>query len=170
MIRKILATVAVAAAALIAVPAAAHAEPTGYVGQGTDLTLEVGEVGTMVFSGLTPSTPSTATADDLVVLAVLKASTASRPTDASGTVSYDMSSNTPGTYTITATAGESVATGTLTVVPAEPSTPADSSSSGIAETGYDMPVLWLWIGGGALLLGAALIVVLTTVRRSRDQS
>ncbi|GAA1838378.1 hypothetical protein [Agromyces salentinus] len=167
MIRKILATVAVAAAALFAVPGAANAEPAGYVGQGTDVTLTVGEVGTMTFSGLTASTPSTATADDLVTLGVLKASTASRPTDATGTVSYQVSSNTPGTYTITATAGDSVATGTLTVVPADT---AGGTATGIADTGYDMPVLWLWIGGGALLLGAALIVVLTTVRRARNQS
>ncbi|MGI9822613.1 hypothetical protein [Agromyces sp. Marseille-Q5079] len=168
MIRKILATVAIAAVALIAAPAAANAdETTGYVGQGTDVTLTVGEVGTMTFSGLTASTPSTATADDLVTLAVLKASTASKPTDATGTVSYQVSSNTPGTYTITAVAGDSVATGTLTVVPADT---AGGTGTGIADTGYDMPVLWLWIGGGALLLGAALIVVLTTVRRARNEN
>lgn len=167
MIRKILATVAIAAVALIAAPAAANADETGYVGQGTDVTLTVGEVGTMTFSGLTASTPSTATADDLVTLAVVKASTASKPTDATGTVSYQVSSDTPGTYTITAVAGDSVATGTLTVVPADT---AGGTGTGIADTGYDMPVLWLWIGGGALLLGAALIVVLNTVRRARNES
>ncbi|QEO13664.1 hypothetical protein FLP10_03930 [Agromyces intestinalis] len=169
MIRKIFATVAVAAAVLLAAPATATAQEggTGYVGQGTNVTLTVGQVGTMTFTGLAPSSPSTATAPDAVTLAVLKASTASRPTDATGTVSYQVSSNTPGTYTITATAGQYVATGTLTVVPAD--TPARASGS-LSGTGFDLPVLWLWIGGGALILGAALIVVLTTVRRSRNDS
>ena len=160
MIRKILATVAIAAAALVAAPAAASA--AGYTGQGTDVTLAVGEVGTMTFSGLTPSTSSTASADDLVTI-----EPTSQPTDATGTVSYRVSSNTPGTYTVTVTAGNSVATGTLTVVPADT---AGGTGTGIADTGYDTPVLWLWIGGGALLLGAALIVVLTTVRRARNES
>ncbi|MET4157291.1 hypothetical protein [Agromyces sp. PvR057] len=165
MIRKILATVAVVAAALIGAPAAAQAAGgAGYTGQGTNVTLTVGEVGTMTFSGLPPNTPSTATAPDAVTLAVLKAATASRPTDASGTVSFQVSSNTPGTYTITDTAGDWVATGTLTVVPAD-----TASTGGIATTGYDAPVLWIWIGGGALLLGAALVVVMMTVRRARQQ-
>ncbi|WP_022894023.1 hypothetical protein [Agromyces subbeticus] len=163
MIRKILATVAIAAIALVAAPTAAQA--AGYTGQGTSLTLTVGEVGTMTFSGLPASTPSTATAPDAVTLAVLKAASASKPTDASGTVSYNVSANAPGTYTITATAGQYVATGTLTVVPADSAT-----STGIATTGYDVPMLWLWIAGGALLLGAALIVVLNTVRRARNQA
>ncbi|GAA1962122.1 hypothetical protein [Agromyces allii] len=164
MIRKILATVAVVAAALIGAPAAAQAAGgAGYTGQGTNVTLTVGEVGTITFSGLPPNTPSTATAPDAVTLAVLKAATASRATDASGSVSFQVSSNTPGTYTITDTAGDWVATGTLTVVP------ADSASGGIATTGYDAPVLWIWIGAGALLLGVALVVVMTTVRRARRQ-
>ncbi|MRG60439.1 hypothetical protein GE115_11260 [Agromyces sp. CFH 90414] len=168
MIRKILATAAIAAAALLTVPAAANAaEPAGYTGQGTNLTLTVGETGTMTFSGLAPSTPSTATVDDAVTIAVIKAATASKPTDATGTVSYQVSSNTPGTYTVTATAGQYVATGTLTVVPADK---AAAAGSGLSATGYDVPVLWLWIGGGALILGAALVVVLTTVRRSRAES
>lgn len=165
MIRKILATIAIAAAALAAAPAAATA--AGYTGQGTNVTLEVGEVGTMTFSGLPANTPSTATADDAVTLAVLRAATASRPTDASGTVSYAVSANAPGTYTITATAGQYVATGTLTVVPADA---AGAANAGIATTGYDAPVLWLWIAGGALLLGVALVVVMTTVRRARNQA
>ncbi|UOE44304.1 hypothetical protein [Agromyces larvae] len=165
MIRRILATIAVAAAALFAAPAAAQASEggTGYVGQGTNLTLTVGQVGTMTFTGLPPSTPSTATAPDAVTLAVLKAATASRPTDASGTVSYQVSSNTPGTYTVTVTAGQYVATGTLTVVPADTA----GKTTGTAATGFDLPVLWIWIAVGAIVLGAALVLVLTTVRRSR---
>ncbi|WP_127792785.1 hypothetical protein [Agromyces sp. LHK192] len=168
MIRKVLAGVAVVAAALLAAPAAASADETaGYTGQGTNVTLTVGEVGTMTFSGLAPSTPSTATVDDAVTItAVLKAATATKPTDASGTVSYSVSSNTPGTYTVTATAGQYVATGTLTVVPADTA----GAGTGLSATGFDLPVLWMWIGGGALILGAALVIVLTTVRRSRTES
>lgn len=171
MLRKILAGAAVAVAALLAAPAAATA--AGYGGQGPAVVAAPGEAVTLTFTGLPANTPSTAVAPDAVTLAILKAGTASKPTDASGSVSYTASATTPGTYTITVTAGQTVATATLTVVPADAGSGAGSSGGssdgGLADTGVD-PVLFVWIGGGALALGAALVVVLSTVRRARNEA
>ena len=161
MTRKLLAVAALALAAVFAAPTVANA--AGYTGQGTSVTAEVGESVDLTFDGLPANTPSTASADDAVTLSILKASTASKPTDASGAVTYTASASEPGTYTITVTAGSAVATATLTVAPAD----SASGSKGLADTGYDVPVLALWGGAGAILLGAALIVVLVTVRRNR---
>ncbi|UOE44318.1 hypothetical protein [Agromyces larvae] len=132
------------------------------------MTTNVGTSVTLTFTGFPPNTPSTATAPDAVTLSVIKASMFSRPTDAAGSVSYTASSTTPGTSTITVTAGQVVATGTLTVVPADAG--AGTGDRALMGTGFDLPVLWIWIGGGALILGAALIVVLTTVRRARKHA
>lgn len=171
MLRKILAGAAIAFAALLATPAAANA--AGYGGQGPDLVTAPGEAVTLTFSGLPANTPSTAVAPDAVTLAILKAGTASKPTDASGSVSYVASATIPGTYTITVTAGQVVATATLTVAPTDAGAPGagpgGSADDGLASTGVD-PVLFVWIGGGALVLGAALVVVLSTVRRARNQA
>jgi hypothetical protein len=172
MLRKILAGAAIAAAALLATPVAANAygeQPSPAV------TVEAGEAAVITFTGLPANTPSTAVAPDAVTLAVLKAGTASKPTDASGSVTYTASATTPGTYTITVTAGSAIATATLTVVPADGTGTGagtgsgSGSGGGLADTGVD-PVLFAWIGGGALALGAALVVVLSTVRRARNEA
>lgn len=170
MIRKAIATAALAVLAAIAVPAAAQAGEAGYTGQGPSVTAAPGEAVSLTFTGLPANTPSTATAPDAVTLAVLKAATASKPTDASGSVTYQASATQPGTYTITVTAGQSVATATLTVVPADTAGGGSGSGDDLASTGFDLPVLALWIGGGALALGAALIAVMTTVRRGRSNA
>ncbi|WP_308796889.1 LPXTG cell wall anchor domain-containing protein [Agromyces silvae] len=174
MLRKLFAGAAVAVVALFAAPAAANA-----YGEQPPIaeTVQAGEAVALTFTGLPPNTPSTAVAPDAVTLAILKAGTASKPTDANGSVTYTASATQPGTYTITVTAGQSVATATLTVVPADGSGPGTGPGtgpgagpdSGLPSTGVDT-VLFMWIGGGALLLGAALVVVLSTVRRSRNQA
>jgi hypothetical protein len=171
MLRKILAGAAIAAAALLATPVAANA-----YGEQPPVaeTTAPGEAVVLGFSGLPANTPSTAVAPDAVTLAIIKAGTASKPTDASGSVTYSASATVPGTYTITVTAGAETRVATLTVVPADAGTGAGSGSGsdadgGLAETGVD-PVLFAWIGGGALALGAALVVVLSTVRRARNQA
>lgn len=159
MTRKLLAVAALALAAIFAVPTVANA--AGYTGQGTSATAAPGEAVSLTFGGLPANTPSTASADDAVTLGVLKASTASRPTDASGSVTYTAAATQPGTYTITVTAGSAVATATLTVAP------ADAGADGLADTGYQVPMLAIWGAVGAIVLGAALIAVLITVRRNR---
>jgi len=176
MLKKILASAAIAIVALFAAPAAANA--AGYGGQGPQAVVaEPGEAVALTFTGLPALTPSTATAPDQVTLASLKAATASKTTDASGSVTYLASATIPGTYTITVTAGAVTATATLTVVPADGagtgagtgSGSGSSADGGLASTGVD-PVLFAWIGGGALALGAALVVVLKTVRRARNEA
>jgi len=160
MTRKLLAVAALALAAIFAVPTVANA--AGYTGQGTSATAAPGEAVSLTFGGLPANTPSTASADDAVTLGVLKASTASRPTDASGSVTYTAAATQPGTYTITVTAGSAVATATLTVAPSDA-----AADDGLADTGYQVPMLAIWGAVGALVLGAALIAVLITVRRNR---
>jgi len=163
MTRKLLAVAALALAAVFAVPAAANA--AGYTGQGPSVTAAPGEAVALTFTGLPANTPSTASADDAVTLSVLKAASASKPTDASGSVTYTASATAPGTYTITVTAGSAVATATLTVVPSDAS--GSDTGSGLPGTGYEIPMLAVWGGVGAIVLGAALIAVLVTVRRNR---
>lgn len=164
MTRKLLAAALLALAATFTIPSVANA--AGYTGQGPTVTVTAGEVASLTFTGLPPNTPSTASADDAVTLGILKASTASRPTDASGSVTYTAMATIPGTYTITVTAGSAVATATLTVAPAD-TAGGGSGGGGLADTGYDVPMLAVWGGVGALVLGAALIAVLVTVRRNR---
>lgn len=168
MIRKALAVAALAAISLFAVPAAATA--AGYTGQGPGtVTVAAGESATLTFSDLPANTPSTATADDAVTLSVLKAGTASKPTDANGSVTYTATASETGTYTITVTAGQAVATSSFSVVVPDSGANA-GSESGLPGTGYDVPLLAIWIGGGAVLLGAAFVVTMATVRRSRNNA
>lgn len=162
MTRKLLAAALLALAATFAIPSVANA--AGYTGDGPGaVTAAAGEAVALTFTDLPPNTPSTASADDAVTLSILKASTASKPTDASGSVTYTAMATVPGTYTITVTAGSAVATATLTVVPADTA----GGGGGLADTGYDVPMLAVWGGVGAVVLGAALIAVLVTVRRNR---
>lgn len=161
MARKLLAAALLALSAVFAVPAVANA--AGYTGQGPGtVTVRVGEAVDLIFTNLPPNTPSTASADDAVSLSVLKATTASKPTDAAGSVTYTASASRPGTYTITVTAGSTVATATLTVLPADTAEGAD-----LPSTGYEIPMLAVWGGVGAIVLGIAFIAVLATVRRNR---
>lgn len=162
MARKLVAAALLALTAAFAVPAVANA--AGYTGQGPGtVSAVVGEAVSLTFTDLPPNTPSTASADDAVTLSVLKAATASKPTSASGSVTYTAAASEPGTYTITVTAGSAVATATLTVAPAD----SGSGAGGLPSTGYEFPVLLLWGGVGALVLGVALVAVLATVRRNR---
>lgn len=187
---KFAATVVAAIALVFGGSAAAQA--AGYVAQGPSVTITQGEVVAMTFTGFEANTPSTASAPDEVTFAILKAATASAPTDADGAVTYRVTSDIPGTYTITVTAGQLVATGTLTVVPAddcpfedlgtgssgvtsgafaepaEPCPPAEAAAGGLPGTGYELPLLFLWAGLGALALGGAFVFVRRAVRRGRD--
>ncbi|QYF73741.1 hypothetical protein [Cryobacterium sp. PAMC25264] len=75
-----------------------------------------------------------------------------------------------GTYTTTATGLTSGTVGTAAISLAAADSAAGSGSSangGLASTGYDAPMLAIWGAAGALLLGVALTVALTVVRRQR---
>ncbi|QTX05422.1 hypothetical protein [Agromyces archimandritae] len=166
---------AIVAAVALVFGGSAAAQAAGYVAQGPSVTIVEGDSIAMTFTGFEANTPSTASAPDEVAFASLRAATASTPTDGSGSVTYTVTSDIPGTYTITVTAGQLVATGTLTVIPvdecADAADPcraaADAGSGGLPGTGYELPLLFLWIGLGALALGGAFVFVLRTVRRAR---
>jgi hypothetical protein len=167
MARKLVAAALLALAAVFAIPAAANAAGYAtYTGEGPGVVnAQRGLSVAMQFTDLPPQVPSTASADDNVTLSVLKATTASKPTDAAGTVTYEAMAEEVGTYTVTVTAGGEVATATLVVLPEDSA--AGGSTGGLPSTGYDFPVLLLWGGAGAVVLGVALVGVLATVRRNR---
>lgn len=172
MLKKALATAALAIMAVFAVPAAAHAL---YTPEAPSATAEAGDAVTLTFTGFPANVPATATAPDEVTLAVLKAATLTKSTNADGAVSFTASATTPGTYTITVTAGGVTSVGTLTVVPADSAGAGaggpggTGSGSGLPSTGVDLPMLAIWGAVGAIALGIALIAVLNATRRQRAQ-
>jgi hypothetical protein len=72
-----------------------------------------------------------------------------------------------GTYTTTATGLTSGTVGTAAISLVAADGGASSTDGGLASTGYDAPMLAIWAAAGALLLGIALVTVLTVVRRQR---
>ncbi|MEJ3404894.1 hypothetical protein WDJ51_09120 [Rathayibacter sp. YIM 133350] len=185
MKKKIIA-IAIAAAALVGIPAAGALAAT-YASQGPSVTVKAGEVGTLNFINLDANASVTITGGGADVAVFKAAPSVTKTTDASGAVSVGASSNTPGTFTITATTTNVVSVGTLTVTPADTTvgsgstggtgtaggaggTGAGSSNSsgyGLSSTGYNAPMLLIWGAGGAVVLGIALVVVLSIVRRNR---
>ena len=81
-----------------------------------------------------------------------------------GAASVDVTlpADASGSYRTTATGQLSGAIGTATITIS-----AADAGSGLSGTGYDAPVLLIWAGAGALVLGVALVVVLTLLRRKR---
>lgn len=86
--------------------------------------------------------------------------------DSAGAVALPLTINEPGTYTITATGVNSGVTSdpvTVTVAGAAGADLANtggSTGAGLANTGADSSlVLWSLVGGGALVAGAASVVV-----------
>ena len=172
MARKVFAVIALAVLAVFAVPAAATA--AGYVPGGSIIVsgdVEAGGTVTVTFTdgSFEPGEDVSiaCTGSGSATLSAFKAATVTlvKTASATGSVSVDVTlpADATGTYTVTATGLSSgtVGTAALTV------TAVDSGSGGLASTGYDAPVLLIWGAGGALLLGIALVVVLTIVRRQR---
>jgi hypothetical protein len=175
MAKKTLAVIALAVLAVFAVPAAANA--AGYVPAAnvavSDSTPVPGQAVTVSFDGasFTPdeSVSFAVTGSGLATLSIVKSGTATLVKSATATgaasVSVTLPTDATGSYTTTATGLTSgtVGTATLTVVA------ADNGATGqtLASTGYNTPVLLIWAAAGALLLGIALVVVLSFVRRRR---
>ncbi|KQO95405.1 hypothetical protein [Leifsonia sp. Leaf264] len=158
--KKKLVAIALAVVAFVAIPVTA-ATAAEYNGQGSSATTTAGNSAELSFSGLDANAPVTIQGDG-VTLAVVKAGSIAKTTDASGSVSTTATASAPGTYTVTATTANAVAVATFTVLPAD-----SSSADGLASTGANVPMLLIWGAAGAILLGIALVVVLTTVRRNR---
>lgn len=185
MLKKALAVLSFATLALVAVPSAANA--AGYV-PNNNVTVAGAAVpgGTVTVNFASGSfAPSESVATSVsgntgVTLSVVKAAVLTsftKQASASGALSVNVTlpSNASGTYTLTSTGLTSgnVGTASITVVPASGANLANvgtSANSGLAETGATLPMLMIWIGAGALVLGVAIVGTLAFVRRQRRQA
>lgn len=169
MLKKTFAALALAVLAIFAVPAAANA-----YGSGSDITIEgpvvAGGNVTVIFEegsfAGAQNISFTIEGNGNVTLSAFKAATFSldKTSAADGSVSVvvNLPENASGTYNLTGVDEDgTIQTAALTV------TAADGGADGLPDTGAEVPVLALWTAGGALALGAALIAVMTIVRRQR---
>jgi hypothetical protein len=192
MLKKALAVLAVAFVALVAAPSAANAAyvpsnnitVSGNATPGGTVTVNFAagsfapnETVSASVSGNTPVTLSA------VKAAVVTSFT--KQASATGAVAFNVTlpTNASGTYTLTATGLTSgnVGTAAITVVPgangagladtgSSTSTGASMGNAGgaaLAETGATLPMLMVWIGGGALVLGVAIVGTVGFVRKQR---
>lgn len=170
MFKKILTGGLLATLALFALPATANAASYGDTGDGTgtSVTVAPGEVATFAFTGFQPGENTTASAPDAVTLGAIKVvSSASRPAAADGSVKYSVSATEPGSYTITVSSASHIATGLLTIVPADGAAKVGAKDTGsLPNTGAQVNTLVIWGASGVLLLGVALLFVLNVVRKN----
>ncbi|OUE27306.1 sortase [Clavibacter michiganensis] len=195
MFKKILAGAAIALAATFTVSTAVTAAP--YTPEGgvtvSDPTVAPGQSTVLSFAdgSFAPSVPVTITitGEDAAnatlasfrtaPMAVTSNSITKNSTSAGGlrvTVTLPAGSAS-GTYALTGTdtEGNTVSTSISVVAAAGNGTAtggaaggtAADGSAGLPVTGGQLPVVLIWTGGGLLLLGAALVAVLATVRRQR---
>lgn len=177
MFEKSLAAAALAVLAVFAVPAAANA--VGHVPQANiavsgavvpDSSVVVAFTAGSFVPGEDVS--FTLAGEDRADLALLKSVVTSQSlvktaaNDGSVALDVTVPATATGTFTATATglASGTVGTASLTVGAADSGAATDGD---LAATGYTTPMLAIWGGSGALLLGVALIVVLGVVRRQR---
>ena len=178
MIKKAFAVVALAALALFAVPTAATA--AGYVPKESITVSGRSAAGATVtitfdkaFGPAAQVTFGVTGAGKPVTLSVFKAATATlvKPADAEGSVALNVTlpSDASGSYTETATDGNTIGTATITVVAADvaDADAAAADDQGLASTGYDAPGLLIWGAAGALLLGVALVIGRRVARRQK---
>jgi LPXTG-motif cell wall-anchored protein len=173
MFKKSFAVGLLAVLAVFSVPTAANAAPYGDNGTGAGtVVVAPGAPASLTFGGFQPGEGTVASAPDAVTLGAIKVvSTASRPAASDGTVVYTATATQPGSYTITVTSATNIATGVLTVAPADSSGGTGSGANGngsLPNTGFEAPMLIVWGASGALILGAALVFVLTVVRRNKQ--
>lgn len=179
--KKLIAAIVLAGAALIATPAAANA--AGYVP-----TSNVTVTGSTVAGGTTiinfgpgsfvgnETVNISVTGAGAVTLGALPTTTVSKAyvASASGAVSprVTLPAGASGTYTLTATGATSgnVGTAAITATPAAGAAAVGASggTGSLAFTGGTISALALWAGGGAVVLGGGLLVVRSSIRRQRD--
>ena len=180
MAKKTFAAIALAVLAVFAVPAAANA--AGYVPADDVVvsgTIAPGATVSVAFTDgaftAGESVSFAVTGSGTATLSAVKAATVSLTKSATSagaaSVNVTLPADATGTYTTTATGLTSgtVGTAAITLPTADAATGAGASSTdgGLASTGYDAPMLAIWAAAGALLLGIALVTVLTVVRRQR---
>ena len=169
MLKKALVIVALAGTSIFFMSTAAQAldypatTPSSVAVEGSATTTAPGEPMVLAFAGFNAFEPTTASADSAVTLGVVKTVvTASKTASNLGAVSYTASATIPGTYTITVRGVDinTVTSATLTVLPAD-------SSSALPNTGFNSPLLAIWVSAGVLVFGIAMVIVRSTVRSKR---
>lgn len=181
--KKFIVAVVLAAAAMLATPAAANA--AGYV-PSSNVTVQGRVVagGTVTVDFATGSflpnenVDISVTGAGAVTLGALPTTTVTEVKKASATgalaVTVTFPQGASGTYTLTATGATSgnVGTASLTVVPADTAATVGSTSGTgtLAFTGSTVPMLLVWGAGGAAVLGGALVFVMGAVRRQRENA
>ena len=189
MLKKALAVLSFAVLALVAVPSAANA--AGYVPSNnvtvTGNAVPGGTVTVNFAAGSFAPNESVAVSvsgNTSVTLSAVKAAvltTFTKQASSTGALSENVTfpTNASGTYTLTATGLTSgnVGTASITIVPASGNVASAgtannlaNSGSNLANTGATLPMLMIWIGAGALVLGAAIVGTLTFVRRQRHSA
>ncbi|PZE27893.1 MULTISPECIES: sortase [unclassified Curtobacterium] len=181
--KKTIAALVLAGAAVMAAPMAANAE--GYVPASN-----VSVSGSVVAGGTTiinfapgsfadsENVTISVTGAGAVTIGALPTQTVTAVRQASATGSLNAPITLPrgasGTYEVTATGVTSgnIATTALTVVPAAATgtgatVTATSTGTGLAFTGSTVPTLLVWSAGGAVVLGGALVGVTAATRRQR---
>jgi len=183
MFKRSLAVAALAVLAIFSVPAAANA--AGYVPEGNVIVEGApapGAVVQVIFTeesftpgenvSFTLSGENAAGATLASIRAVVNSQSLVKSATGTGAVTLDVTlpSDATGTYTTTATGLTSgrVGTAAITVAAVDAGAGSSNSDGGLASTGYNAPMLAIWAGAGALLLGIALVVVLGIVRRQRS--
>ena len=180
MFKKLGAAAIIAAVAVVATPLAAQAlVMPEYLDTGTEIyvntpTTEPGATvivtivpGSFDFSGSTPEdvnftlTGENASGATLATLQAVDSKSYVKQATSSGggSLSVTLPLNSSGSYQVTAVGVSSgnIGTASFSVVPADT----------VAHTGSEFPMLVVWIAGGALALGVALILVLRISRRQR---
>jgi hypothetical protein len=182
--KKIIAAVVLAGAALLATPAAANA-----AGYAPDSSVSVsgnytaGGVANVSFTDGAFQNNETVnvqvTGAGAVTLGALPTTTVSKAYTASPTgalvVKVTFPQGASGTYNLTATGATSGVTGlaSFTVAPADAAgvaagngaTGVNGTNGSLAFTGSTVSTLALWVAGGAVVLGGGLLVVRGSVRR-----
>jgi hypothetical protein len=194
MLKKALAVLSLAVLALFGASTAANA--AGYVPSG-NVTVTGAAVpgGTVTVNFAAASfapnesvavsvSGSTSVTLSVVKAAVLTTFTKQAASNGSLSVNVTFPTDASGTYTLTATGLTSgnVGTASITIVPASGGTLANTGGSTgtlantggseptLANTGATLPMLMIWIGAGALVLGGAIVGTLAFVRRQRQDA
>lgn len=156
MIKKFLTALAVAVVGVLLPATVAHA----YGALSGPNTATVGSLYTYHVTGLPTDADVTLNVSGPAEVSFSPAATQSK-TPVAGATSFGVTFPAAGTYVFTASQPENTV-GTLTVTVSAASVPSDS----MPNTGADATP-YLWFGGGLLVLGIALVTVLTAIRRGR---
>lgn len=167
MLKKAFAIGLLAVLAIFAVPTTASAASYGGNGSGGGTIVVVeGQQGSITFYGFQPGEITYASGPDGVIF-----ESSSLVAGPDGSVTYRVTGSKIGSFTITVTGASNISTGVVTTVPADSSGGSGSGSNAngtLPNTGLQTPTLVVWGASGVLVLGVALVLVLSVVRRNKN--